>query len=230
MLVTLPGPSYPTLVTLPGPSPRDPPARASAHAQALEPELETWAEPELTPRPSHKAGGRELTPEPPMDDGDFGPSEGQASPPENPEVGPEPELPMMPEPPPAAGDSGPREGQASPLESPEVGMQPDSPAHSAVPEMGPSEDHHHRVADGRSLATDQPGLGRDADGRLLVTMGINEDGSRTWDPLIDLEQLPTLGPLGYQYRLPEEEEQQQQQQPCQVMVAQHHPPNHVHYT
>jgi hypothetical protein len=81
VLVTLPGPSYPTLVTLPGPSPREPPARVSAHAQALEPELETWAEPELTPRPSHKAGGRELTPEPPMDDGDFGPSEGQASPP-----------------------------------------------------------------------------------------------------------------------------------------------------
>ena len=89
---------------------------------------------------------------------------------------------MTPEPLPAVGNSGPREGQANLLESPEEEMQPDSPANSAVPEMGLSEDHHHRVGDGRSLATDQPGLGRDADGRLLVTMGINEDGSRSWDP------------------------------------------------
>jgi len=80
-LVPLPGPSHPTLVMLPGPSPREPPARTAAHAQALEPEPGTWTEPELTPRPSHRAGGRELTPEPPVVDGDLGPDEGQASPP-----------------------------------------------------------------------------------------------------------------------------------------------------
>ena len=115
---------------------------------------------------------------------------------------------MTPEPLPAVGNSGPREGQANLLESSEEEMRPDSPANSAVPEMGLSEDHHHRVGDGLSLATEQPGvlLGRDADGRLLVTIGVNEDGSRAWGPLLDLEQLPRPGPLGYEYGLPEEEE------------------------
>ena len=239
-LVPLPGPSHPTLVMLPGPSPREPPARPATHAQALEPEPGTWTEPELTPRPSHRAGGREPTPEPPVVDGDIGPNEGQASPPEYQEAGPEPELILMPAPLPAVGDSGPCEGQADLLVSPEEEMRPDSPANNAVPEMGPSEDGtvlhsvlHSVSEDGTprwdSPSTEQPGalLGRDADGRLLVTIGVNADGSRVWGPLLDPEHLSRPEPEEEEFwaarRLegtggglpPTEDEEPQQLQPQQ---------------
>ena len=81
-------------------------------------------------------------------------------------------------------------------------MRPDSPANNAVPEMGPGEDGRvphsvlHSVGeDGTprwdSPANEEPGvmLGRDADGRLLVTTGVNEDGSRVWGPLLNPEHL-----------------------------------------